>query len=322
MNSYQPLPWQGDLLADLLRQHQAGQLGHALLVSGPAGVGKATLVRSLVATILCDQGSEGHACGQCPPCVQLEAGSHPDLLWVKRREDERSGKLKRDIAIDQVREMIERLSLAAQYGRGKFAVIDRVDELNVAGRNAILKTLEEPPPATVLILLSERPLGLPATVRSRCRRLRVPPPSRDAAEAWLQAQGLDDTWLTWAGGAPLQVAAWAAEQTDAHFRRWEQGLSAIAQDRGDPLSVSAEIGRDAVPLFVEWLIRWLHQMLRKGLLGERVPVPAAFLEPVITEALAARGELAGNVNPQLVLESLLGLWWRQTRLATRAVQSA
>ncbi len=320
MSLLQPLPWQTALLGDLLRQHAAGQLGHALMLSGPAGIGKRSFTRALVAALLCARRGD-HACGECPSCVQLIAGSHPDLQWLRRLEDERSGRLKRDISIDQVREMIERLMLAAQNGHGKFAVIDRVDELNAAGRNAVLKTLEEPPAETVLVLLSERPLGLPATVRSRCRRLRMAPPPVAEAQAWLQAQGVDDTWLPWSGGAPLQVVAWAADQTDAHFRRWQQAMSEIQRDRLSPLAMAAEVGKDNASLFVEWLIRWLHQCLRQSLGGRPAPVPLPLLDPLIDEALAARGELAGNVSPQLVLESLLSLWWRQTRLASRAVQS-
>ncbi|ULQ46261.1 DNA polymerase III subunit delta' [Flagellatimonas centrodinii] len=320
MSDLQPLPWQAPLLSTLRQQQAAGQLGHALLITGPAGVGKRHLAHALVAASLCEQGGDS-ACGTCPACARLAAGSHPDRQWLQRRADDKTGKLRRDISIEQIREMIERVMLSAQYGRGKFVLIDPVDALNGAGRNALLKTLEEPPAETVLLLISERPLELPATVRSRCRQLRLAPPPAAEAAQWLSRQGHDAQLLPWAGGAPLQAAAWSESQQGAHFQRWAQGLTAIARGRTEPLALAAEIGRDEVAGFVEWLIRWLHAELRRALTNETSVVPAAWLEPVVVEALAARGQLAGNVNPQMVLESLLILWWRQARLAARGVQS-
>src|SRR5690606_10991779 len=118
--------------------------------------------------------------------LALTADGHHDKALIHWQPDEE--RKRRDIAIDAARRLIERLSLSAHYGRARVAVIAPADALNVNSVNALLKTVEEPPPSTHLLLLTERPQALPATLRSRCQRVRMSTPAADEAQVWLDAQ--------------------------------------------------------------------------------------------------------------------------------------
>lgn len=320
MSLFPPPPWLHARYAQLRRLQRTDQLGHAWLLSGPTGLGKRDFAWALIAAGLCERQGET-ACGVCPSCQKLHSGAHPDARHLQRETDDKTGKQRRDIRIEQVRELIEQLALSSHYGRGRYVLIDPVDALNDAGRNALLKTLEEPPAGNHLLLLSERPQALPATLRSRCQALRFAPPEALAAEAWRSDQQIDAETLALAGGAPLLALRWQQSQQVAVFRRWESGWKAVAADRTAPLAFAAEIGRDEVPEFLQWLLRWFHRQLRCGLQAAETPWPAAAWAEVYDEAIAAPALLARNVPAQLVVESLVIGWWRAMRRVARGVQS-
>ncbi len=167
----------------LQRAVASGRLPHALLFQGPEGVGKAATARALAATVQCESGGTD-ACGKCLPCLKVSQGSHPDFLWITRlprkdaaREEEpdeeaaegagATGDLKRDIAIEQIRDLSDHAAFAPREGRRRVFVIDPADRMNLPAQNALLKTLEEPPGASMLVLVTSRPHVLLPTVRSR-----------------------------------------------------------------------------------------------------------------------------------------------------------
>lgn len=175
----------GDLIE---REELAGRLirmieaedggGHCLLLTGPEGIGKKSLAYPLAARLLCADLSDNSqdACGVCDSCRYLEAGTHPDFVRLERGED-------RGIKIDSVRaEVVRDLPLKPQIAARKVYLID-ADDLNEQGQNALLKSLEEPPPYAVFILLAERPEELLETIRSRSTEITVPPLSPDAVRA-------------------------------------------------------------------------------------------------------------------------------------------
>lgn len=320
MNPLAPLPWHREgLFARWQRLRRAGRLGHALLLSGPEGVGKRALARAMVAAALCEAEADA-ACGHCPACQKLLAGVHPDLRWLERSVDDKTGKMARDIRIEAVRELIEWLSLAAHGRRSRFVVIDPAEALNTAGHNALLKTLEEPRPGNHLLLISEQPLALPATLRSRCQIWACAIPEREASRAWCERQGIDERTLTLAGGAPLLAQRWQEAQQPAVFQRWEEGWKAVAQRRMEPLDFAAEIGKDDALTFIHWLQRWLHRVQREALVTPS-PWPPACLMRVQREALEAPALLARNVTAQLVIESITLAWWSDTRALAAALSS-
>lgn len=157
---------------------------HALVFHGPEGVGKATLAETFAAAMLCEQPHGAH-CSSCPACRLLERGNHPDLLRVgrltrdeARKEQQRSrlitakaepaeADLSKQILIHQIRSLNGLVGLSPRMGRRRIFIIDPADRLNREAQNALLKTLEEPPERTVLMLVASRPHLLIPTVRSR-----------------------------------------------------------------------------------------------------------------------------------------------------------
>lgn len=184
------------------RRLSQARVPHALLVAGPAGLGKRALVEAMAASLLCTDRNAAHACGLCRSCLWLKAGTHPDFHAVQRTPNER-GELRQEIGVDQVRDTCDRLVQTSQRGGYRVAVFDPADALTVNAANALLKTLEEPEPYTVMVLVSDQPERLPATIRSRCQRIDARPPTAVQARDWLLQQGID----TDAAGPALALAA-------------------------------------------------------------------------------------------------------------------
>lgn len=337
---WRPLPWQQDLWIELTAQVLQQRLSHALLLSGPAGVGKRWFARALAAFLLCEQRS-GYACGACRSCQQLAVGAHPNasllgpdgllgLAMTGSGQHEQglvhwqpdAERKRRDISIEAARHLIERLGLSAHYGGARVALIDPADALNTNSVNALLKTIEEPPPATHLILISERPQSLPATLRSRCQRIRMRVPDGEAAAAWLAARTgrpeLDA--LAAAHGAPLR--AWALAQGDAlaQRREWAELWTAVGRRRKDPVAAAASVDRDMVGSHLQWAWGWLYEQFRERALGQLLDgTGVAAWEEVLSEIVEANRLAAGNAQPQLLLESLFVSW---LRLGQKALGSA
>lgn len=183
-------PWQQRAFERVLASHASQRLGHGLLVCGPARLGKRALVEAIAARLLCTGAAAGApACGQCRSCRLLAAGTHPDLHRVSFALNDK-GEPRSVIVVEQMRELSEKISLTAQLGGAIVSLIDPADALNHNAANALLKTLEEPQDGRYLILVSDAPYRLSATIRSRCQRIELRPPPQDEARAWLLAQGL------------------------------------------------------------------------------------------------------------------------------------
>jgi DNA polymerase III subunit delta' len=145
----------------------------AYLFAGPPGIGKALLGESFARALNCEDRRDGDEQCTCRSCVLIRAGNHPDFFTLKPDG--------RDIKIAQVRELIAGLQLKPYMGRYKVVLIDPAETLNIASSNALLKTLEEPPPQTVIILVTSMPHRLLVTIRSRCQRITFQPLDRAVA---------------------------------------------------------------------------------------------------------------------------------------------
>lgn len=170
------------------------KLHHAWLLAGPRGVGKATFAYAASRRVLADAAGPvvdvpGLETPDDHPMVKLvEAGSHPDMRWLERLVNEKTGNLNRNISVKQVRSLGEFMGMTAALSPWRVAVIDSVDDLEPAGANALLKMLEEPPPNTLFFLISHAAGRLLPTIRSRCRRLDFHELSDDAMTSILEAQ--------------------------------------------------------------------------------------------------------------------------------------
>ena len=324
------LPWQAQTWSRVNEARKAGRLGHALLLSGPTGVGKRTFARRLSASLMCESRlDDGRPCNTCRGCAQVAAGTHPNLTWLTREFNEKTDKEKRDISMEQLRTMMERLSLASHYGQARVVVIDPADALNVNGVNAVLKTVEEPPAGLHILLISERPMALAPTLRSRCQRISFQIPPAAEAEAWLRsvASGIDAAAvLRQANGAPLTALAAQESGTADLHRGWRDQLLAVAAQKVDPLAAAGRLapaGTKLTPELVqEWLRhfqRVLHHLLRtlvgageeRTLASVATRLGAAHIEQLLAEALESQRRIHGNANPQLAVESLMISWWRR-----------
>jgi DNA polymerase III delta' subunit len=160
---------QGEAFARLVVAARALRLHHGVLLSGSRGSGKSTAARWLGAALLCPSGPADAPCGDCRACRKVASGNHPDLEWLSVPDE------KTAIGVDAVREVQDRLLLARSEGRARVLCIDPADRMTEQAQNALLKTLEEPPPGTFLVLCAARPEALGPTVRSRALPLRLLP---------------------------------------------------------------------------------------------------------------------------------------------------
>ncbi|MFM7317854.1 MAG: DNA polymerase III subunit delta' [bacterium] len=160
----------------------SGRLPHAMLFVGPPSIGKSTFARALARALLCSENPPEllNPCGQCPSCRQVDVETHPDLIIVRRPEE------KQVIPVDTIRdEVCAKLSLKPMMGKNRVAIVEDADHLNEESSNAFLKTLEEPGPGSVLILIGTSPDNQIDTIVSRCQVVKFQPLSVDDIESIL-----------------------------------------------------------------------------------------------------------------------------------------
>jgi DNA polymerase III subunit delta' len=198
---------------------RAGRLPHAWLITGPRGVGKATLAWRIARALLAGRAEAGRLDLEpdAPVVRAVVALSHPGLHLCRRPWDEKAGRLRAEIPVDAVRALIGFFRLSASDGGARVAVIDAADEMNVAAANALLKLLEEPPEGGTLLLVSHRPARLLPTIRSRCRELRCRPLDPDALARALAAADAPEP------RDPVALAELAAGSAGAAFRLLAEG---------------------------------------------------------------------------------------------------
>jgi DNA polymerase-3 subunit delta' len=257
------------------------------------------------------------------------AGQHPDLLRLELSTfDEATGEWTSvdTIAVDRVRALIDFALLSAHRQRAKVAVIAPAERMHPAAANALLKTLEEPPPGTFVILVSDQPGRLPATIVSRCRRFPVPLPPEPTALEWLAAQDVanPEAALAQAGGAPLLALAHADAATQAERRAWQNALSdparlpviALAQRIE---SAGKDLRKPRLALALDWMIAWTADLARvnAGGTARRNPECAAKIAALALRVapiglfryhrslLRQRALLAHPLTQRLVAEALL-----------------
>jgi DNA polymerase-3 subunit delta' len=226
----------GRLLAD-------ERLPHALLFTGPMGIGKARLALRLAARLACSAALDARPCGECAGCRQVAAGSHPDLLVVGFGPSERTKKeaRKKEIGIEQARELKRFAQLRSVVAARKMALVDDADRLSVAAQNALLKTLEEPPGKALIMLITAAPGALLPTVRSRCQRILCRPLTDAQVRAALANADVPaderDALVAVAEGSPARALALRETWQDADRQALERLLAEL--DVGRYVSVLA-----------------------------------------------------------------------------------
>ena len=169
---------QDHAIAPLLNAFRTDHLPHALLLTGPVGVGKGTLARALGKLFLCESPRDSAACNQCSACRMIGSDTHPDFHLIYRQliRLEKSKAKARDLPVDVIREFVVKpAGLRTFMGRGKVFIIEEAETMNTQAQNALLKTLEEPAGRTLIILLTDQPQALLSTVRSRSQLIKLLP---------------------------------------------------------------------------------------------------------------------------------------------------
>ncbi|SNX68778.1 DNA polymerase III delta prime subunit [Cereibacter ovatus] len=298
--------------ADFLSAHASGRLHHGWLITGPLGVGKATLAWRIARFLLAQPPEQGLFAPPPPPSLDVPADhpvahrvaalSDPGLFLLRRAWDQKDKKLKTQITVDEVRRMKAFFSLTAADGGRRVAIVDPADEMNPNAANALLKLLEEPPAGATLLLVCHQPARLLPTIRSRCRELRLGTLGpADMARA-LDAAGVEVTDPTamaeLAGGSAGEAIRIANLDGLKLYRALVTLLSGIPNlDRPRLLALAdSAAGKGAEPQFVLMLSLidlFLARLARAGTLRitppEAAPGEAALFARLAPDAQAARG---------------------------------
>lgn len=318
------LSWSNDAWGRLTAD--AGKLPHALLIHGPRGVGKLALAMRFARYVLCEA-SAGRPCGRCDACRWFGDGNHPDFRLLQPEalapEDEgdeaaieepgagRKRKPSLEIKVDQVRALADFLYVGSHRGSRRVALVHPAEAMNLNAANALLKGLEEPPPAAMFVLVAHDPARLLPTVRSRCVRLALGMPDADAALRWLKAEGVQDAaaWLAFAGGAPLLAREYASGERAAERLRMQEALLA---GNGASLAVN---DRESLELLLEVLQKHACDLAFRALAGRpkygsagRMPASRVSPAEMLTFArdMGRAREMARKpLNPRLFAAELL-----------------
>lgn len=300
----------------LLDAWGGGRMHHAWLIGGPSGVGKATLAYRFARFVLAQGAaavSDEGLFGVPPPPQSLAvsadsatfhrvaAGSCADLLTVERMQDEKKNRLKRDVAVEDVRRIAPFLHMTAGEGGWRVAIIDGADRMNASGMNAILKILEEPPPRALLLLVSDNPGGLLPTIRSRTRKLALNPLPEETVSTLLnryhpELSDHDRAVLAHLSEGSIGRAAALADAGGlALYREMLELLAGLP--RLNPAAVQAfaeKIGRAGADELYETateLLTWWLARLARALAQGRLPHETVPGEGALIARLAAAGGL-------------------------------
>lgn len=269
-------PWQNELWRRVAGMRE--RLPHALLLQGRNGIGKLDFAMALAQSLLCDTPlPDFAACGACHGCTWFVQGNHPDFRLLGPEENaaatgedgvaENKEAKKSQITVDQVRDLADFLGLSSHRAGLRVVLPYPAEALNASSANALLKMLEEPPPAVLFLLVTHQPQRLLPTIVSRCSMVDMPLPTRAQAEEWLTRQGVKHAAerLAYHGGAPL--CAMGLEE-GVEKRRGELHAMLLRPNAMDPFAAAVLAVRDGIALAVDALQKWIYDLLSVRLTGE------------------------------------------------------
>ncbi len=324
---------------------------HAILLYGQAGIGKRDFATFFAQSLLCENPLEqGVPCTTCDPCGWFEQYSHPDFRRVRpenldeeetqfldatndsvsdggevdaKKTTKTSKTPSKEIRIEQIRALASFMNVSTHRNCKRVVLLYPAETLNHASANALLKTLEEPPPKTVIVLVANRIDRLLPTILSRCRKIAMPVPIREESLAWLSARKVEDPdiWLDEQGGAPIA----AYEQYQIGNR---DALDGFLQMLGRPsresaLTVAEQMQKTPLALLVSWLQRWLYDLsacklsdrmnfrpryyprYREQLTALAAKVPATVLITAAATVSQRRAIADHPLSPKLFIEDML-----------------
>ncbi len=319
------MPWLQSGWSQLSLYINQNRIPQALLMIGNKGIGKQQLAEQFSQSLMCfSPQADAMFCGKCQSCILFNAKTHPDYIFIAPEE---AGKA---IGIDAVRQLTAKLALKPQYESYRLVVINPADSLNNASANAFLKYLEEPTERTCLILITDKPSKLPATIRSRCQKLPISVSDEKLAKAWLKQQGVTEKvelLLKMSQGSPLMAKQLFDEdavslRTDI-FSQWlkmakaETNFVVIAEQWN-------KLDKAAMNLLLLWLIDWVADMIKLSHHRDTAEIVSLDLKTSLQEMaerldlkglykyydflLLSRKRLDTQLNRQLMCEEILIQW--------------
>jgi DNA polymerase-3 subunit delta' len=331
-------PWQHEIWKRLMSGK--ANLPNALLLQGRGGIGKFRLASILAQALLCDSPlASGEPCEQCGSCGWFKAGGHPDFRLLEpeaqsaatdatgeaadqaKSTDKKASQV---ITVTQVRELADFVNLTTHRNGMRIILIHPAEAMNPQAANALLKTLEEPPAGTLFILVSHHSQRLLPTVRSRCQKVDVSLPDREAALIWLKEQGVAETsdCLAQSGYAPLA----ALQFSDEGYQKSRDLIFAQlgAPNKLDPLSLAEQGEKLGLPWMLHWMQQWVYDLASTSLTARaryqtEPPLDMIRLAKTVNlielfkfqqELLAAQRTLHHPLNHRLLLEQLLFSYWQ------------
>lgn len=257
-------PWQTALWISLIERYQKSRLPHAFLFEGNKGIGKTHFAHTFAALLLCQMTDRENACGECRSCDLLKTELHPDLTDIKPEG------LSQTIKIDQIRSLNEYIVKTAHFRGYRVVIISSADKMNQAASNALLKTLEEPPPQVVFILLTDSPHRISPTIRSRCEKITFPQPNADQVKTWLtekvtaaSTQNYSiEFLLRLAQQSPLEAFAFIENDDLAWRDKLITDFEAVISKKLNPLSLSERYKTLPLAKLFFWATTFVTDLIR------------------------------------------------------------
>jgi DNA polymerase-3 subunit delta' len=273
-------PWQQNAWQQLQTLRQ--RMPHAILFHGAAGIGKADFIEQFAQALLCESAlPDGHACGHCASCGWFAQQNHPDYRRIRPEamedevadgeegaEDKKKSKTpSKEIKIEQIRSLADFMNISTHRQGLRVVVLYPAEALNMPASNALLKTLEEPPPGTVFLVSSNSLDRVLPTILSRCRKFAMPMPAHAEALAWLKEQGVPDadSWLREQGGSPLAAMAQAETGNREELDSFLQYLAHPSVEGA--LRTADKLQKVPLSALVSWQQRWLYDLFSYKLAG-------------------------------------------------------
>lgn len=253
-------PWLQPICNQLVGYIEQKRLPHALLITGIPGVGKRQLAESFAQRLLCGSPvANGSACNQCPSCLLYLGHTHPDYCVAEPAE---TGKI---LPIDAIRKVINILALTPQYSGHRVVILSSAHNMSMGAANSLLKTLEEPPDRSLIILITEAPELLSATIVSRCQRFHINTPVHQQGYTWLETKTKNsdcNSLLALAQGAPLKALDLAKTKhlqlRNESYQQWRS----IGQFNADPITIAEKWSKLPEDSILSWMMTWVVDMIR------------------------------------------------------------
>lgn len=321
------LPWQQQNWAHLCSFSAQNRVPQALLISGNKGLGKLQLAQQFAHTLLCEKTTpDGYACGHCHSCSLIHAESHPDLIYITPEAEKQS------ITVDQIRALIIKTQLKPQYEANRVVIVNPADTMNTNAANAFLKCLEEPSERTVIVLITDKPAKLPATIKSRCQKMIVAAPSSGVFAAYLKQQGVHDNiavLYSLSHGSPFQALDYAATEALPLRRSCFDEWLKLANQKSHPAVTAENWLKHPEDALLFWMTTWIIDLIKCSLptreeqlynpdlyralsaLAQKISLKELY--KYYDLLLISRRRLETQINKQTLFEEILTQWFELNR---------